>query len=83
MGLAKLDKSTILHWMLSNMILNNTDLQSELWHKLSAHYNELIDKHHKALEKESLTAEQTASIRGAIKQLRNLMRPQNNETNNQ
>ena len=64
------------------MILSNHDLQSELWRKLTAHYNELIDKHHRTLEKESLTAEQTASIRGAIKQLRNLMRPPQ-ETNNQ
>jgi hypothetical protein len=64
------------------MILSNQDLQSELWRKLTAHYNELIDKHHRTLEKESLTAEQTASIRGAIKQLRNLMRPPQ-ETNNQ
>ena len=64
------------------MNLTTQDLQSELWRKLTAHYNELIDRHHRTLEKESLTAEQTASIRGSIKQLRALMRPQT-ETNNQ
>ena len=65
------------------MNLTTTDLQSELWRKLMAHYSVLLTKHLRTLEKESLTAEQTASIRGAIKQLRALMRPHDYETNNQ
>ena len=54
------------------MTLTEQERQSDLWKKLLAHFDVLIDGLHKDLEKTTLTADQTAIARGRIKQLRQL-----------
>lgn len=55
------------------MILTESEKDSALWIKLAAHFRESLQECHKALEKTSLTADETAVIRGRIKQLRLLL----------
>ncbi len=60
------------------MILTEQDKASELWRNLLAHLNELLGKAQKANEK-SITIEETATIRGRIKLLRELLKLGNDQ----
>jgi hypothetical protein len=55
------------------MELSERDKASELWRKLSAHFDELLIKAHKSNEK-SISIELTANIRGRIKLIRELQK---------
>jgi len=52
------------------MILTESEKDGALWNKLAAHLRESLQECHRSLEKTSLTADETAVIRGRIKQLR-------------
>jgi hypothetical protein len=55
------------------MELSERDKASDLWQKLSAHFDELLMKAHKSNEK-SIGIELTANIRGRIKLIRELQK---------
>ncbi len=59
------------------MILTQRDKDSELWRKLTTHFNELINKAQKQNENESNAAEKTAALRGRIKVLREILKTDN------
>jgi hypothetical protein len=55
------------------MPFNKQDFDSSTWRKLEAHLNELLAKRQRELENETLSVDKTASIRGRIKQIRQLL----------
>lgn len=55
------------------MILSEHDKASDLFRNYAAHFNELLEKAHRANEK-SLTIEETATLRGRMKLLRELLK---------
>lgn len=55
------------------MVLTEHDRISETWRKLAEHLNEQLVKAHKANEK-SISIEDTATLRGRIKLLRELIK---------
>jgi hypothetical protein len=55
------------------MILSEHDKASDLFRNLSAHFSELLEKAHRSNEK-SLSIEETASLRGRMKLLRELLK---------
>ncbi len=63
------------------MILTQRDKDSELWRKLTTHFNELINKAQKQNENESNAAEKTAALRGRIKVLREILKIDNTASN--
>jgi hypothetical protein len=52
--------------------LTDDEKNSELWKKLSAHFDGLIAEYHRSLEKMSLSQDATVALRGRIKLLRQL-----------
>ena len=56
------------------MQLTEKETQSELWQKLLGHFDDLVKQAHRELEKTTLTADQTALMRGRLKLLRELQR---------
>jgi len=55
------------------MTFDKQDFDNQTWRKLEAYLQEQLAKAQRELEKESLTTEQTASIRGGIKRIRLLL----------
>lgn len=64
------------------MKLSYSEKQSQLWIKLEAHFNELLESDRRALEKITNSAEQTAIIRGRIKRTREIIAMASKETEN-
>lgn len=61
------------------MELSDRDKDSELWKKLVAHFNELLEKDRRAIEKTSISMDATFVLRGRIKLVRDLLDLGNND----
>ncbi|MFA5921174.1 MAG: hypothetical protein WCT07_04330 [Candidatus Paceibacterota bacterium] len=48
------------------MQLTEKDIESPLWKKLEAHFNESLERFRRDLEKQSISNEKTFSLRGKI-----------------
>lgn len=54
--------------------LTDKEKESEVWRKLAAHLNGLLDEAHIDLEKTTLSEVKTAAIRGRTKLIRQLLK---------